>query len=1607
MKKVNLIFAMIVISFSLHAQTEQTYTQMFDSLFSNVPYSTATSGILYDRVANFSSIELFNSQTTDTSFYSRFIQAYSELNRAVTNPSVNQKFSLSTDSLEEKLNNISYIPIGIINARYDIIDTNAFLSGKLYESNGLFYVNNAIGGSLFTQKYAILASPLSKQANLTVRFGLDNLFIFENYTSIVSSVSIDFDDQNGLNNYVIGDTNIYVQYATEGEKNITIQIHLSNGNTIITYAHLEVVSTNHSKPQKALDDYTEVASPPIPAQIPYLGVYGQAIVKYYYKNSDKQLRKPVVIVTGFDPGNKDNFDSALVRLKYKASNGTDKNLVEELYSLGYDIVIVDFDKYKSGGKNIDGGSDYIQRNAYTVIEVINQLNQKLAASGSEHQLVIVGPSMGGQITRYALTYMEKYPSAKTNNGVHNCRLWISFDSPHQGANVSYGAQAFLDFYGIVCGVQDVKNKYNEFLMNPAAKQMLNKHIADPTKSVRNAFYTEIDNLGFPSNLRKIAITNGSLNNTKSGWAGKEVLHLFKTVKLGTWNWGQVDAAKIWLAPEYGNSRDVFFGRYGEFADWWRWLLGIGYFSITSKTYNISSESNSCSADAAPGGTFNTFEIIKKETDKKTDMIDPKYTQLDQKVHCFMPTKSTLAYTGSNKDGCHDISGICLVNANPRQTPFDSYWGPLNKNMAHVTVDADLAKYAINEIETYIEGPRELEACGNVVYSVHLPANTNATITWLCSSNLTIIPSSSPTSVSIYANAAGDGWISAEVSPINGADAPLQRSYRLANYPIKINAPTNSLYLQHLTIPNTTINGSSETWSGIMILPHTFTVEAGKTLTVTSIIHCESNVSITIQPGGKLIVENGGTLTSACDGELWGGIQVLGNPNDLSQNSAFQGKVELKNGAIIENARCAITVGSKPSLFQLGSNSFDLSTMNTFNGGGIVIANGAKFINNQQSIRFTPYYRHTPFGSDWFNLSEFKYCDFTVNDNAYFRVDGANKQVSLYGVKDIKFHSCSFEDLQTKDLQKDFGTAMYVSNNASVNLNYDYDIASTTPSTAPYCNFKNYKTAVWVNGANTNRVSITHTKFQNNGMAIYLNNSYSPSVVSCVITNGGGWQHSHCGIKLENCNLYTIANNHFTGSVGIGLHIKGNTIDNNKIKGNTFDNMCIACYAEGNNGETVNKEYATGLQFLCNQFNGNAEDIRLAAGSSIRHHQGNKSAAGGGAGNCFSGDVQHITDLSGYEYIYHYYTFTDDLCQGATKSRNPNFNPASSIYPMSETRDVCSNRYGYIGEAYHSIFEVTDLEAKYHTVAEAYTILLDNYNGLYGDRELPNWEDYILYPDLYPQVTAYLELTALKEEITDCCKDAIDLLFQNEGGVDKKQYRTWLSRIESVNCDYLTAESYAQDANWIAMSTVLENIDDKYEVNPQQHILFEACMQIKERLSYEGIDEPLLEDDINYLWNAANGNNGYITDWAKSILKSLDGELEEDAPHNPDFPGPIVFEPDNRCNWLTPIMSSQGVSGNNENSNESQNENPLPSIEKKSEITVKPNPTKGELHLRSYELQMKNVEIYDVVGQNIGANLRVRPENNEIIIDVSHLANGMYFLKIQTENGIVMKKFVKQ
>ena len=74
------------------------------------------------------------------------------------------------------------------------------------------------------------------------------------------------------------------------------------------------------------------------------------------------------------------------------------------------------------------------------------------------------------------------------------------------------------------------------------------------------------------------------------------------------------------------------------------------------------------------------------------------------------------------------------------------------------------------------------------------------------------------------------------------------------------------------------------------------------------------------------------------------------------------------------------------------------------------------------------------------------------------------------------------------------------------------------------------------------------------------------------------------------------------------------------------------------------------------------------------------------------------------------------------------------------------------------------------------------------------------------------------------------------------------------------------------------------------------------------------------------------------------------------------------------------------------------------IKLHPNPTTGELHVTSDALHVTNVEIFDVYGKKQSHTSRVT--SNENTINIAHLSAGLYFVKIRTEAGEVVKKVIK-
>ena len=76
-----------------------------------------------------------------------------------------------------------------------------------------------------------------------------------------------------------------------------------------------------------------------------------------------------------------------------------------------------------------------------------------------------------------------------------------------------------------------------------------------------------------------------------------------------------------------------------------------------------------------------------------------------------------------------------------------------------------------------------------------------------------------------------------------------------------------------------------------------------------------------------------------------------------------------------------------------------------------------------------------------------------------------------------------------------------------------------------------------------------------------------------------------------------------------------------------------------------------------------------------------------------------------------------------------------------------------------------------------------------------------------------------------------------------------------------------------------------------------------------------------------------------------------------------------------------------------------------ELQVYPNPTTGELHVTCHSSLVTNVELFDVYGKTVFPHTAHHTPHTAL--DISHLPTGVYFVRIETEKGTVMKKVIKE
>ncbi len=190
---------------------------------------------------------------------------------------------------------------------------------------------------------------------------------------------------------------------------------------------------------------------------------------------------------------------------------------------------------------------------------------------------------------------------------------------------------------------------------------------------------------------------------------------------------------------------------------------------------------------------------------------------------------------------------------------------------------------------------------------------------------------------------------------------------------------------------------STTWNMPKQINRDIEILNGATLNIcnTTIWELSSDCSIIIHPGGRLVLD-GATITNPC-GILWKGIEVWGNTatHQYEINGGYgQGYLELKNGATIENAICAVALWR----------SNYLSTT-----GGVIHASDAIFRNNMVAVQAMHYKNYNPInGKETDYNARFTRCQFIV-DGDYLGDENHvfYNHVSLDHVRGCKFQACDF------------------------------------------------------------------------------------------------------------------------------------------------------------------------------------------------------------------------------------------------------------------------------------------------------------------------------------------------------------------------------------------------------------------------------------------------------------------------------------------------------------------------------------------------------------------------------------------------------------------------
>ena len=684
----------------------------------------------------------------------------------------------------------------------------------------------------------------------------------------------------------------------------------------------------------------------------------------------------------------------------------------------------------------------------------------------------------------------------------------------------------------------------------------------------------------------------------------------------------------------------------------------------------------------------------------------------------------------------------------------------------------------------------------------------------------------------------------------------------------------------------------EVFDNHVIVPGNLIVHSGAELTITCRVSFNSNSTLIVEKGAKLIVD-GGTLTSLTENVEWRGINLEGNGKDqpdpfaeLDRRDA--GVIILKNFARIENSKTGILCE------RLGE------WWNEDYYGGLIVAENSSFTNNRRGVGFMP----------------------MLNDQSRFRnVRFNNKHdgVTLWDNHGVEFTNCRFSNHAINGGIYGNGSTVQVLGTEEVEFNN---------------RFSNNSDAIFLKYSHipiVGQSTISNNAFDDNEYDIKL---MGASNENFILSNE--FDNSINGIDINGNNYYKIYDNHFENIDNLAIKSMSSGNARNEINENTFDFNTRSLALNNDNSNTV---------FLKNCFNSEDYDVFLSEGQ-VALLIGSSDEA---ASNCFTDD-SNVMDIQAQDMLQFYYYFYNPGFAPLGYCENPSDLDNLWKRDGANTEYACSGFTGFTGsgrcEFDLSVIDVDSLINQMESsifIMESDTTQVDSLTTVQDSLNLAS-----LNKCLDKVLTEYADSLI----VSGNCNEAFQLFDRQRN--EYIRIKAYSVLLECNNC--VAATAWLQ--NFTSNNIELQEYTEIQELNQRRY-----CTQVRPEYTEGELDR------INELAQSRNPLGAY----ARALWHEATGEY-------------ISLD-------LPPIYREQTQPRSSHNS------------ESLKLFTLYPNPATTSIKVVINEdLKDYAVSVFDYSGMPI--TTKESYLSNMMEIDITTFENGIYFIQVESAEGISLQKFVK-